>query len=338
MFGRAARQSNGDDLYARIGAFLADQGLSVDPAHYAFAYDILSNPDGDIAKAVAGLIGDGVRLNRREIEALGGSVVIGANAQRAAEDDAARIVADTRTQVDDFAVMMRAMHDETRGFGEDLAQSATALADAENGRAAGIEDLARLTGAMLARVRAADAQLVKATDETESLREKLALATRDARRDALTGLPNRRAFEEAFTTRNRDGGPYCLAVCDIDRFKLVNDRHGHGIGDRVLRAVAQTLGRECGDHFAARHGGEEFVILLGGIDLVSAADLLDGVRAIVAAKRLRTRDTDTPLGQVTVSIGVTAIHPDETSADCLTRADRLLYTAKTEGRDRVCAA
>ena len=338
MFGRVARRSGSGDLYDRIGAFLSDQGLSIDPAHYAFAHDVLANPDGDVAKAVAVLIEGGVRLNRRDIEQLGGTVVVGADRPIDPRDDPARLVADTHAQVDGFATMMRAMRDETRGFGEDLAQSAAAFAVPGSDHVPGIDEIARITGAMLRRVRDAEARLASATDETEILREKLAAATDDARRDTLTGLPNRRAFEEAFADRPLDRGPHCLAVCDIDRFKQINDVHGHSVGDRVLRAIAACLVEECAGHLVVRHGGEEFAILLSGLALADAAAMLDGVRATVAAKRFRNRETDRPLGQITVSVGVTAVHADETSAGSFVRADRLLYTAKAKGRDRVCAA
>ncbi len=350
----AARKDERDDLFSRIGAFLADQGLSPEPAHYNFAYDVVTNPDGAIARAVARLTDGGVRLSRSDIEKLGGTVVAGGQIEAPAappqrtvadhatriEDEAVELVAATQAQVDGFATMMRAMQDETRGFGRDLAQSAAAIERSApvNQAAAGLDEIARITGTMLSRIRDAEVRLAQATHETDSLRAKLAEANDTARRDALTGLPNRRAFDEAFIVRRDRDGPFCLAVCDIDRFKRINDAHGHQVGDRVLSAVGRTLADECEDHFVVRHGGEEFAILLKGIDLADAASHLDGVRSVIAAKRFRLRETDKPLGQVTLSIGVTAVHTGETIAGAFDRADRLLYTAKTEGRDRVCAA
>jgi diguanylate cyclase len=178
----------------------------------------------------------------------------------------------------------------------------------------------------------------KAKHETDVLRAKLIEARDSARRDTLTGLPNRRAFDEAFGARDADKGPYCLAVCDVDRFKRVNDAFGHGVGDRVLTAIGQMIAAGCEGHLVVRHGGEEFAVLLCGVSLSDAARLLDSVRAIVAAKRFRNRETDSPLGQITFSAGVTAIHADEAAESAFARADRLLYTAKGDGRDRICAA
>ncbi|GAA0656700.1 diguanylate cyclase [Sphingomonas insulae] len=346
----AARKDEKGDLFSQIGAFLSAHALSPEPAHYNFAYDVIANPDGMLAGAVARLTDGGVRLSRSDIESLGGRVVMGGSAppprrddhaaEQQADAEAAELVAQTQAQVDGFADMMRAMQDETRGFGRDLAQSAAAIERTApvSQTAAGLDEIARITGSMLSRIRDAEVRLAQATHEADALRAKLAEANDTARRDALTGLPNRRAFDEAFTTRHEPDGPFCLAMCDIDRFKRINDAHGHQIGDRVLSAVGRTLAEECAGHLVVRHGGEEFAILLHGIALADAAAHLDGVRSVIAAKRFRLRETDKPLGQVTLSIGVTAVQPNEPIAAAFGRADQLLYTAKADGRDRVCAA
>ena len=350
----AARKDDRGDLFSQVGAFLVAQGLSPEPAHYNFAYDVVVNPTGPIARAVARLTDGGVRLRRSDIEALGGNVTCGPPTPRLdpvrpreertlasqTEDAAVQLVADTQAQVIDFASMMRTIQDETRGFGRDLAHSAARIERVApvSQAVAGLDEIARITGAMLARVREAEVRLAQATDEAEALRIKLAEANDTARRDALTGLPNRRAFDEAFARRRERDGPFCLAICDIDRFKRINDAHGHPIGDRVLSAVGRTLADACEGQLVVRHGGEEFAILLHGIKLADAARHLDRVRDVIAAKRFRLRETDVPIGQVTLSIGVTAVQTGEDVAAAFARADRLLYTAKAEGRDRVCAA
>lgn len=348
----AMRREEDGDLFAQIVGFLANHGLSPEPAHYSFAFDVVTNPTGVIARAVDRLTDGGVRLSRSDIESLGGTVVVAGRHSPPTDDaghygkdygiadEAVQLVAETRAQVDDFADMMRAMQDETRVFGHDLARSAAAIERAApvSQTAAGLDEIARITGSMLTRIREAEVRLAHATDEADALRTKLAEANDSARRDVLTGLPNRRAFDEAFAIRRDADGPFCLAMCDIDRFKRINDAHGHQVGDRVLSAVGRTLADECNGHLVVRHGGEEFAILLHGIALADAATHLDGVRAVIAGKRFRLREGDRPLGQVTLSIGVTAVQTGESVALAFDRADRLLYTAKTEGRDRVCAA
>ncbi|TPG13739.1 GGDEF domain-containing protein [Sphingomonas oligophenolica] len=336
MFGSAAtrQKRKGDDLYDRIGAFLADQSLSVDPVNYAFAHHVLGNPGSEVARAVARLTDGGVRLQSKDVEEFGCTVAVGTTADP--EDRAHQLVAETKAQVDGFASIMRALRDETRGFGRDLEQSAAAIERAPG--AAGLVDIARITGTMLGRVRDAESRLAQATSEAEALRSELAEANDSARRDALTGLPNRRAFEEAFQARDLATGPYCLALCDIDRFKRVNDEYGHSVGDRVLSAIGRALVELCAGDLVVRHGGEEFAILLTATDLISATAKLQAACAGIAGKRFRNRETDHPLGQITVSIGVTAVREGEEAEAALDRADRLLYTAKANGRDQVSAA
>ncbi len=341
MFGSVAtRQDREDgDLYARIGAFLADQRLSLDPVNYAFAHHVLSDPTSDVAAAVARLTDGGIRLQSKDIAELGSTVVAGPATDRRSpvrEDRATKLVADTKAQVDGFASIMRVIQDETRGFGRDLEQSAAAIERAPN--VAGLDEIARITGTMLGRIRDAEVRLAQATSETDALRTELAEANDSARRDALTGLPNRRAFEEAFQARDLTTGSDCLALCDIDRFKRVNDEHGHTVGDRVLSAVGRTLVELCPGHLVVRHGGEEFAVLLTGVDLIPATALLQAACAGIAAKRFRNRETDRPLGQITVSIGVTAVRDGDDAEAALERADLLLYTAKANGRDQVSAA
>ena len=339
---RTSESSPEDDVFERIGRFLAEQRLSADPAHYAFAFAIMSEPEGPLAKRVVALSQGGIRLTRDDIERLGGQVVEGpplvprtrtlrSPAEQTGCDSAVALMVETQHQVDDFVQIVRTIQAETHGFGVDLARSAAALT-----QLAEIDEVTALTTRMIARVHDSEVRLAVATAEADSLRAKLAEAHDTARRDVLTGLPNRRAFEEAFAARDVTTGPHCLVLCDIDRFKRVNDQHGHPVGDRVLTAIGQALTAECAPHLVVRHGGEEFAMLLGGMSLTDAGALLDSVRATVAAKRFRNRETNVALGIITFSAGVTAIGADETAESAFLRADRLLYRAKNEGRDRVC--
>ncbi len=336
MRGAAVRRgrtgSAGDDLFARVGAFLLEHRLSPEPAHYHFAYDVLSNPSGALAAAVTRITDDGVRLSRADIEELGGTVVAATAGKAQAEAATQRLMGEAWSQVEDFARVMRDVRAETQGFGRDLAEHAAAMERAEP--ASGMAELARITGAVLARVHAAEHRLAQATREGDELRAKLAEAQVTARVDMLTGLPNRRAFEEAFAARR---GPACLALCDIDRFKRINDGYGHGVGDRVLSAIADTLRTGCDGHLVARHGGEEFAVLLTGVTPERAAAILEGARADVATKRFRSRETDMLIGRVTVSVGLTAVTAGEPLEEAFARADRFLYAAKSGGRDRLCA-
>lgn len=334
-----ARMKNGpagasQGLFERIGRFLADQRLEPDPRNYIFAHAILSQPGSPLARAVADLTDGGVRLTLKDIEDLGADVSTGAAAPAA---DA--LVATTQMQVEGFEDVVHDLHAETRIFGRDLAASAAAIRRSTQDPAlVDIDEIMRITVEMSERVQAAESRLEQATREAADLRDKLEEARDNARRDPLTDLPNRRAFEEAFAAKAAGGETLWLAVCDIDHFKSVNDRFGHAVGDRVLKAIGAALNEQCGDHFVARYGGEEFVVLFSGVDAGVARATMEAARAHIEAKRYKLRETDAPLGAVTMSAGLAPAQADDTARAVFNRADALLYKAKSDGRNCIRVA
>ena len=159
-----------------------------------------------------------------------------------------------------------------------------------------------------------------------------------AMHDVLTGLPNRRAgdayLQQAMREAERDGAPLHVALLDIDHFKQINDGHGHEAGDQVLRDVASLLQLQLGENqFVSRHGGEEFLIVLRGMSLPAAAEQLQAVRMQLARLRLEELGADT---HITVCMGLASLGPgQQTVRTLLAAADRQLYRAKHEGRNRV---
>lgn len=183
-----------------------------------------------------------------------------------------------------------------------------------------------------------------AEDEVAALNQELAL---QAVTDGLTGLANRRRFNEALELEwrraAREGKPLSLLMIDVDRFKLYNDRYGHPRGDRCLQAVATVIAsfaRRAGD-VAARYGGEEFATLLPGSDETGAAAMGEALRGAIEALGLEHAGS-LPNGIVTVSIGVATIRPGTNadsgrSEDIVLNADAALYQAKRAGRNRVAS-
>ncbi|WP_326540445.1 sensor domain-containing diguanylate cyclase [Pseudorhodoferax sp.] len=157
--------------------------------------------------------------------------------------------------------------------------------------------------------------------------------------DTLTGLANRRRLDEALANEvrraRREAHPLALVLLDIDRFKQLNDTHGHPAGDVVLRALGQLLGQfaqRAGD-LAARFGGEEFVVLLSNADAAQAAAMAERIRRAVEST------VADPAGKpVTVSIGVATTGKVATGELLVQQADAALYQAKREGRNRVVVA
>ena len=165
------------------------------------------------------------------------------------------------------------------------------------------------------------------------------LAAREARTDGLTNLPNRRALEEAITAElercNRYGGGFCLALVDIDRFKLLNDSRGHAAGDAALRALADALrSRARRTDVVGRLGGDEFAVLMpGAMSTEEAMSTCESIRAAAVARM------GTPRFALSVSIGCKRFTTAQIATDeVLQIADALLYDAKRLGRNRVVAA
>src|SRR3546814_2854865 len=113
-------------------------------------------------------------------------------------------------------------------------------------------------------------------------------------------------------------------MCDIDHFTQVNDRFGHAVGDRLLRAIGTALDDICVDHLVARYGGEEFAVLFTGVSLAHAEELLERARASVSSKRYRLRESAAPLGVIPFSPGLPLTALGETLGTVRGRADRLL--------------
>jgi diguanylate cyclase len=130
--------------------------------------------------------------------------------------------------------------------------------------------------------------------------------------------------------------PLSLLMCDIDHFKKFNDTFGHLTGDQVLRLVASTVKQNVkGLDIAARYGGEEFVIALPNTSLQSANTVAEHIRRAVMTKELVKRSTGENLGRVTLSLGAAVLRAQDTAQMLIDRADKCLYAAKRNGRNRV---
>lgn len=163
-------------------------------------------------------------------------------------------------------------------------------------------------------------------------------ALHQAQTDALTTLGNRHGFNKALdrlcAAAKRHNRPLSLMMIDIDHFKQINDRYGHGIGDQVIIDVAKSISEIARDTDCAfRYGGEEFIVMLDNTDIHGAN---------IAAERLRKQVTEILVcgvsgNSLSVSIGVASFHDEDSASSLLKRADTALYLAKTAGRNRVCA-
>jgi diguanylate cyclase len=183
-------------------------------------------------------------------------------------------------------------------------------------------------------------QLKKATSEIDQLKNKLDHYRKEALIDPLTQIINRRGFDnklkDAIDKANNNETSLCLIMADIDHFKKINDTHGHLAGDSVLRMVAAVIKDSIkGRDQVARIGGEEFAVILPDTPFEGAMKLAENMRIAFEQRDLKKKNSKESLGKVTLSFGVTMHKKSEPADVFVDRADKALYKAKKNGRNRV---
>lgn len=175
----------------------------------------------------------------------------------------------------------------------------------------------------------------------EDMRRDLEIARKEALMDALTGLSNRKAFDQEMKrliAMCNDGKckTFSMALLDIDHFKEFNDNFGHQLGDQVLRLVAKTLKQGVkGRDLAVRYGGEEFAVLLPDTNIVGAQKVADLLRREVETKEVINRTTGKKIAKITLSGGVAEYRKSEAAESFIERTDMALYDAKNAGRNMI---
>ena len=211
-----------------------------------------------------------------------------------------------------------------------------AMSEVAAGPASSVERFVALTTVAVQATQRLTAELGDMARETARLRSRLTAARRTAEQDHLTRLPNRRSFDIRLA-RDDQAEPRCVALCDIDDFKRINDRHGHDAGDRVLKVVARHLKTALGDAvLVARHGGEEFACLFAGVPIDAARTALDRARETLEMRHFVDQNDGRAIGRVTLSVGLAAI--DDHPRAAMRAADAALYAAKRAGKNRVIVA
>ena len=185
-------------------------------------------------------------------------------------------------------------------------------------------------------------QLEESRLQVVQLQTNLERAEEAGLRDVVTAIGNRRFFDACFTDEvekaRRVGDHFCLALADIDRFKNVNDRFGHLVGDRLLRLFANILVQNVrGQDKVARFGGEEFALIFPGARLGEAVTAVERIRVVLESKQWTIEPSGERISKVTASFGVAKLRADESANDLLRRVDERLYEAKVQGRNRVVA-
>jgi diguanylate cyclase len=322
-------------------ARMAAERVPPTPENFALWYAHYSGRAPELSRSIGMLEGGRQDFTRERTEELYDRFV-----GNSRETEAVRAAGETiQAALSRLMSLMESHGDGTSRYGEALQDFSGRL---ESGL--GIDQLRILLGTVVAETsgmleqnRALQTQLSNAGEQLAELRRNLDSVRRQAITDGLTGLFNRKHFDEVLTEAagraSAGGRPLSLLMIDIDFFKKFNDQHGHTVGDHVLALVARTLS-ECisPQDTAARYGGEEFAIVAPGLRAREAAALGERIRETVASKRVVNRARNQSLGTITLSVGVAVLEPGEVHAALVQRADGALYAAKRQGRNRVVVA
>lgn len=331
------REQRRQELFAEIGGFLMTHRLEVNPYTLAIAHDVVTGADQRIARLIQRRSESGLPVTMDWLE----------EASRAANrgDTAAALnalMAKLEASLEDFGKTTTAARTATTEYNSALQAHVGELEQVSKAGVV-ISELATIARLMLERTREIEQEMSRSEMQTRALQESLEEARRKAEIDHLTGLPNRCAFEKVLQREleaaREAQEALCVAFCDIDHFKRINDTHGHEAGDRVLKVVAQTLAQISDDRcHVSRHGGEEFVILFRGKTLDQAWQTLNDAREAMAERNLINRATDIPFGRVTFSGGIADVFAHPSHREALKAADDALYAAKNSGRNQIFRA
>lgn len=301
--------------------FLATQGLPPTPDNYAFAWQARVDRHGLVAMAVDAILMDGRAVLPGDVA----RIMTAASRSTAAPDDDPQQNA-LRHQTLRLADLAAGAAASSSTFERDLSNKLHRLE-------VGPASTQQIVEAMIGRTQAVEAELRTASREIELLRQQVEVVRDDAQRDALTGLLNRRGAMHELSGRPLTARGV-IALCDVDHFKSVNDRFGHGVGDRVLKGVAASLSDSCHVHQVARWGGEEFLVILDEFDMTQARGVMERACVHLTGRTFRVRETDEAIGRVSMSIGLATLQ-GQAVEEAIELADRRLYAAKRAGRDCV---
>lgn len=312
-------------------------GIPVTPETYAVWHKHLTGEDTSLSAAISGHVHGGTALTHAILSDLHDTYIVGAKTARIAEKSSRAVM----VEIDGIVELIRMSLGSSSQYGNTLSSM---LADI-------------LTTSDPTHLKRIVQSLVKATEETRTVNENLEKGLRTARsevedlrklledtrqetlRDALTGISNRRHFEQQMNAMVENAAKtrrqFALLMVDIDHFKAFNDSHGHLTGDKVLRVVAQALRDKFPAHATvARYGGEEFAVILPDADVMAGWVGAEAARQSILARELIKRSTGERIGKITISIGVATWKRGETGMSLVGRADSALLRAKREGRNR----
>ncbi len=261
------------------------------------------------------------------------------------EDSASAVQGANKMLREEMARIMRRLSEsggDTSRYKDSLGDYSARLAAKPNVAELGqvITGLVNETESMAEQSNLLEQELEASANKIADLESSLAAVQEQALTDPLTGIANRKSFDEgileAITESQQECTPVTLAMADIDHFKKFNDTWGHQVGDEVIRLVAKVLTNNTkGRDLTARYGGEEFALVLPMTRINQAEVVTNQLREAVARSRITRKNSGEVLGQITLSFGVAQHIPGESVEALIARADEALYAARNAGRNQV---
>jgi diguanylate cyclase len=327
--------SSNSELAGSVAATMRRMNVGALPRNYELFYEALTNPNSELADALAAL---GHPPPQKKLDELA-TAFLGRQEERVVADAHGEIM----TKLEEIIGLLKAEQRALEKFGRLLGETSSGLSARDSVSREFLQRIASLmaiaTDTTIDHGRKTASSMNDKSSELVEVKQKLENYKKLAETDALTQLNNRRSFDRAIARIYDDKRKVVfssLILADIDRFKPVNDSHGHPVGDRILQIVSGIFAARANSQvFVARTGGEEFALILEGFTEDSAARLADELRATVEKTPFVNVANGIDYGPITVSFGLCMASEADGPDDLYIKADRALYASKENGRNRV---
>lgn len=328
------------NLASEALARMQADGITPDPSNFEVWYAYYSNSHPEMRKAMDALMKTR-KLTSADCRSMHDQFLNDRRSQQVYQRASEQIY----STLEDVSTLIKNVKNSAGEYSEtleDVTEQLTTITSPEE-LATYLKSIAESTAQLIDQNQKLCDELDRSTAAMGELKRDMDRVRQEAITDSLTGLANRKAFDDHITRMIHDsdeeGKGFTLLLLDIDHFKSFNDNFGHQVGDQVLRLVARTLTDGIkGRDVAARYGGEEFTILLPDTNLDAGIVVAEGLRKALANKEIVNRSNGELLGRITMSVGVAQHYKGEDIEKIIERADAALYTAKHNGRNQVAAA
>lgn len=336
------QQLSDNELSRRAIVLMEEHKVRPNPENYAVWFAYVGGSNKELTKEIDDIIKSKMPFVLSTNQYLHNKFIVDNHSQKMVDHAAVaaqKMLQDVLKTVTEFAQEQKSYNEDVDDYLDNISQD---FGD-ENVKNI-VKELVTATASLKQSGSRIQEKLTEAKKEITELKKDLQEVTIEAQRDFLTGLFNRKTFEQSFEelslAAKEKNTELCLIMLDIDHFKKFNDKFGHLLGDEVLKIVARTLTEILkGRDVVARFGGEEFVVLLPETPIEGGMKVADMIRATIAKKELKRRDTGETYGSITVSLGVSRYRKTgDTLPALIKRADDALYQSKHKGRNCVTRA